>query len=261
MPDIEPVEMDEGPGRFQTRGLPERRIMANTEERALPRDRASREAGASGDGRPVDADARAWPVIPSFRELRSCLSEDYRANRSSFWSPGFQAVAAYRINCWRNGIRSRLARLPVTLAYNLLSGIATHVYGIELPPRTRIGRRLQIAHQHGIVVHGDTVLGDDCLIRHGVTIGSLRPGRGILPPMIGDRVEIGAGAVLIGPIRIGDDVVIGPNAVVTTDVPSRHTVYPPPPQIRERRPRRDAVGGEPDPHPRSQAASGGSADR
>ena len=76
-----------------------------------------------------------------------------------------------------------------------------NVYGIQLSPQTQIGRRLRIVHQHGIVIHKSAVIGDDCLIRHGVTIGAARgPGA----PRLGDRVEVGAGAVLVGNIRIGD---------------------------------------------------------
>ena len=68
------------------------------------------------------------------------------------------------------------------------------------------------------MVSGDAVFGDDCVIRQGVTVGLRHRGqRG--SPVLGDRVDIGAGAKLLGPIRIGNDVAIGANAVVLTDVP------------------------------------------
>jgi serine acetyltransferase len=73
----------------------------------------------------------------------------------------------------------------------------------------------------GIIVSGDTVIGDDCILRNGVTIGMKKigePGS----PVIGNRVEIGAGAKILGKIHIGDDAQIGANAVVIRDVPAGH---------------------------------------
>jgi serine O-acetyltransferase len=91
--------------------------------------------------------------------------------------------------------------------------------GAELPCEAIIGRRFVIEHIGGIVVSGDAVFGDDCVMRNGVTVGLRNRGvRG--SPCIGDRVDIGAGAKLLGPIRIGNDVAIGANAVVISDVPS-----------------------------------------
>lgn len=189
----------------------------------------------------------ALPVIPTFTELRARIREDRTVN-PGFWSPGFQALATHRLGAWCNGIRSRPLRVAVRLAYRFLRLVARNVYGIELSDRTRIGRRLRIAHQHGIVIHGQAVIGDDCLIRQGVTLGSLGGGHGsrarALPgaPQLGDRVEVGVGAVLVGPIRIGDDVVIGPNAVVMTHVPAGAIVSAPPARVIAPPPRRDAPG-------------------
>jgi serine O-acetyltransferase len=75
-----------------------------------------------------------------------------------------------------------------------------------------------IEHIGGIVISGDAVFGDDCVVRNGVTVG-LRHRQERGSPHIGNRVDIGAGAKLLGPIRIGDDVAIGANAVVLCDVP------------------------------------------
>jgi serine O-acetyltransferase len=183
------------------------------------------------------------PVIDSFAALRSHLREDYAVNKG-FWEPGFQALAAYRLGVWCNGVGNRLVRVPARLLYRVLSLIARNVYGIQLSTSTRIGRRLRIAHQHGIVISGSAVIGDDCLIRHGVTIGLLggaRAGRSAAgAPQLGDRVEVGVGAVLVGPIRIGDDALIGPNAVVMTHVPAGAIVASPQSRIIAPPPRRDA---------------------
>jgi serine O-acetyltransferase len=92
------------------------------------------------------------------------------------------------------------------------------VSGIELPCEAKVGRRFRIDHFGGVIVSGDVALGDDVVIRNGVTIGVRRTGvRG--SPTIGNRVDIGAGAKILGPITIGDDTTIGANAVVLQDVP------------------------------------------
>jgi len=182
------------------------------------------------DGRAAELGA---PVIGSFAALRALVREDRTKNRG-FWTPGFQALATYRLGVWSNGIRSRVLRAPVRLLYTSFNLIVRNVYGIQLSRKTRIGRRVCIAHQHGIVIHGAAIIGDDCLIRHGVTIGAVR---GAGAPRLGDRVEVGAGAILIGRIRIGDDVIVGPNAVVTTSVPAgaivaspQSRIFAPPPR-------------------------------
>jgi serine O-acetyltransferase len=88
-----------------------------------------------------------------------------------------------------------------------------------LPCEVVIGRRFKINHFGAIIIHVDTVFGDDVIIHQGVTTGIRN--RGVREvPTIGSRVEIGAGAKILGGITIGDDVIIGANAVVLEDVPS-----------------------------------------
>jgi serine O-acetyltransferase len=202
--------------------------------------RAAAAGGTMTQPRPA-----APPAIGSFRELRTQVREDYATNHRAFWTPGFQAAAVYRLGLWCNGIRRKPLRAPVRLVYWLLNVFVRNVYGIELYATARIGRRLRIAHQHGIVIHQHAVLGDDCILRQGVTIGTLRAGQKAPPPVLGDRVEIGAGAVIVGPIRIGDDVVIGPNAVVMTNVPSGAIVASPQSRIVKPPPRRQPAAAAP----------------
>ncbi len=85
------------------------------------------------------------------------------------------------------------------------------------------------------MISGDAVFGDDCIVRNGVTVGLRHTGeRGA--PVIGDRADIGAGAKVLGSIRIGDDVAIGANAVVITDVPSHSVAVGVPAKVRPRKP-------------------------
>jgi serine O-acetyltransferase len=96
-------------------------------------------------------------------------------------------------------------------------------YGIELPWTVELGRRVVIEHQNAIVVHGYAVIGDDCIIRHGVTLGNRRLDAPFEAPRLGARVSVGAGAQVLGAVSIGDDVRIGANAVVLDDVPAGAT--------------------------------------
>jgi serine O-acetyltransferase len=131
---------------------------------------------------------------------------------------GFWVMTVYRFGRWRYTIRWRLLRMPYSLLYKVLKVISEILTGIDLPCEVTLGRRFRIDHFGGIIISGDAVLGDDCIVRNGVTVGLKHTGhRG--SPILGDRVDIGAGAKILGPIRIGDDVIIGANAVVLTDVP------------------------------------------
>lgn len=159
------------------------------------------------------------PAAPTLGEALALLREDWHAHERDPWRQGIWVMFVYRFGQWRYGVRPALLRKPLSLAYRLLRTACQMLTGIELPCEARVGRRLRIEHFGGIIVSGDAVIGDDVVLRQGVTIGLKRTGeRGA--PRIGDRVDIGAGAVILGPIRIGDDAVIGANAVVLRDVPA-----------------------------------------
>jgi len=128
-------------------------------------------------------------------------------------------MIVYRFGCWRYTIRWRWLRMPFSFLYKVFKLMSEILTGIELPCETTLGHRFRIDHFGGIIISGDAVFGDDCVIRNGVTVGLKNTGlRGA--PVIGNRVDIGAGAKLLGSIKIGDDVSIGANAVVLVDVPS-----------------------------------------
>ena len=175
-----------------------------------------------------------------FRDIR----EDWLTHDKDFLRQGFWAMAAYRFGRWRYKIEPRLLRLPLSALYKLMKVAAQVLAGIVLPCEVTLGRRFKIEHFGGIIISGDAVFGDDCVVRNGVTVGLKTTGvRGA--PVIGDRVDIGAGANVLGPIRIGDDVVIGANAVVITDVPSNSVAVGVPARIIPRdRNARGAGGAE-----------------
>ena len=147
------------------------------------------------------------------------LREDWRTYNRQLSRQGLWIMPVYRLGRWRYSIRARWLRLPFSALYKFLKPLSEILTGIELPCEVTLGRRFRIDHFGGIVISGDAVFGDDCIVRNGVTVGLRHTGRSG-SPVIGNRVDIGAGAKILGPIHIGDDVVIGANAVVLTDVPA-----------------------------------------
>ena len=131
--------------------------------------------------------------------------------------PGFHAVLWYRLThkLWGNGF--------VVLA-RFLSQLARTLTGIEIHPGATIGRRLFIDHGMGVVIGETATIGDDVTIYHDVTLGGVSWHDEIRHPQIGNDVIIGAGAQLLGPIRVGDGARIGSNAVVVKDVEASSTV-------------------------------------
>lgn len=167
------------------------------------------------------------------------LREDWQTYERDPVRQGLWAMAVYRFGRWRYTVGPRWLRWPLSLAYKILKPLSQILTGIDLPCEATVGRRLLIEHFGGIVISGDTVIGDDVVIRNGVTLGLKRTGqRGA--PVIGNRVDIGAGAKVLGAITIGDDVVIGANAVVLTDVPANSLAVGVPARIIPRAPDREA---------------------
>jgi serine O-acetyltransferase len=162
--------------------------------------------------------------------LKAQLREDLQRHRGEWTRPGFQALAVHRFGARAlpmRGIKGKFARK----LHKVLFTFVRNFYGIELPATTKIGRRLLLGHQHGIVVHERSTIGDDCVIRHNVTLGNGAKYWTDDAPHLGDRVRISPGVVIIGALHVGDDVQIGPNALVTTDVPAGAMVFEKPTRV------------------------------
>jgi serine O-acetyltransferase len=130
---------------------------------------------------------------------------------------GLQAVLLHRLahGLYRMGLRA-----PA----RMISHTSRFITGIEIHPGAKLGRRLFIDHGMGVVIGETAEVGDDVLIYHGVTLGGLSGQPGKRHPTIGSGVAIGAGAQVLGPIRVGDNARIGANAVVVAEVPAGETV-------------------------------------
>jgi protein involved in polysaccharide export with SLBB domain/serine acetyltransferase len=162
------------------------------------------------------------------------IREDWQTYHRDITRQGFWVMLVYRFGCWRYGLRPRLLRVPFSCLYRVLKLASQILTGIDLPCEAVVGRRFKIEHFGGIIISGDARFGDDCLLRNGVTVGLRRTDqRGA--PVFGNRVDIGAGAAILGPVHIGDDVSIGANAVVLTDVPANSIAVGVPAKIKPKR--------------------------
>lgn len=167
------------------------------------------------------------------RDLMSLIHEDWLTNYRDWTLPGFRAIAVHRIGAWLSDRRASLLKSCLLTLYRLMYRYVRNHYGIEIPLPVKLGRRLFLAHQHGVVFHWKTVIGDDCLIRHSATIGAGYGGEKTLHkgPQIGNRVEIGPGAVIFAGVKIGDGAIIGPNTVVMADVPAGARIFAEAPRV------------------------------
>ncbi len=162
--------------------------------------------------------------ISTRQALWSRVRQSWIAHGRKFSSPGFKAVAVHGFGQWRQSIRSRWLRAPFSVLYRILYRRCCTKYGIELPCGVSLGERVIFEHQNYIVIHGDSVIGDDSIIRHGVTLGNRYLDLPNEAPTLGKRVNVGTGAVILGKVTLGDDVQVGANAVVLTDVSKGSTV-------------------------------------
>ncbi len=132
--------------------------------------------------------------------------------------PGPKAIFIHRV-------AKLFYRIRLIFVARLFSEIARWLTGIEIHPGATIGKRLVIDHGMGVVIGETAIIGDDCLIFHGVTLGGTsRVRNGRRHPQIGNFVMIGAGAKVLGQIEVGDHVKIGANSVLTSSCPSHSTI-------------------------------------
>lgn len=131
--------------------------------------------------------------------------------------PGLHAVLLYRLSHW-------LWKKQFLLIARMISNFARFITGIEIHPGATIGERFFIDHGMGVVIGETATIGNDVTLYHDVTLGGTSLQEGLRHPQVADNVIIGAGAQLLGPIKIGNNARIGSNAVVVKDVEAEQTV-------------------------------------
>jgi len=160
-------------------------------------------------------------LLERFKEdIQTAFREDPAARTKAeviLCYPGLQAIWMHRVShwFWRRGFKT-FARF--------LSHISRFLTGIEIHPGAKIGRRFFIDHGAGVVIGETSEIGHDVLIYQGVVLGGTSQEKTKRHPTIGNRVVIGAGAILLGPIKVGDGAKIGAGSVVIKDVPPNSTV-------------------------------------
>lgn len=140
--------------------------------------------------------------------------------------PGVHALLMHRLSHW-------LWKQRFYWLARFLSHLGRWLTGIEIHPGATLGRRVFIDHGMGVVIGETAVIGDDCTLYHGVTLGGTSWNKGKRHPTLEAGVVIGAGAKVLGPITVGEGAKIGSNAVVVKDVPANATAVGIPARILE----------------------------
>ena len=140
---------------------------------------------------------------------------------------GFHAVFWYRLAHW-------FYRHHCFFLARLVSQLTRFFTGIEIHPGAVIGRGLMIDHGSGVVIGETTVIGDDCTLYQGVTLGGTGKEHGKRHPTLGNNVMVGSGAKILGPFKVGDNSKIASNAVVLNEIPPDSTAVGVPARIVRR---------------------------
>lgn len=160
-------------------------------------------------------------MLTRIKEEINCVFDRDPAAQTTFevitTYPGFHALIIHRLAhlFWIRGFR---------WPGRFVSHVGRWLTGIEIHPGAQIGRRFFIDHGMGVVIGETAIIGNDCTLYHGVTLGGTSWNKGKRHPTLHDNVVVGAGAKVLGPIEIGVDARIGSNSVVVKDVPAGATV-------------------------------------
>jgi len=159
-----------------------------------------------------------------FRAIKEQIDTIFREDPAAktvleiiFCYPGFHAVLLHRL-------AHKLYKARLVCLGRMVSQLGRSLTGIEIHPGAKIGRRFFIDHGMGVVIGETAEIGDDVLLYQGVTLGGTGKEKGKRHPTIGNHVVIGAGAKVLGNIRVGDHVKIGAGSVVIHPVPDHSTV-------------------------------------
>ena len=166
------------------------------------------------------------------------IRRDFANHGRRFLNRAWWPLLAYRYGRWAAACRVPGVRWLASKAYGLISLATQILTGVELDRGVQLGDDFKLVHAGTIVIHPDVVFGDRCMVMHGVTVGTNMKSAA---PRIGDDVFIGAGAAVLGGIRVGDGATIAANAVVTRDVPPGMVAIGAPATVRPRRHRAGAV--------------------
>ena len=158
------------------------------------------------------------------------VKEDFVTHDRDWFSQGLFAIFVHRFGNWRMGIKSKLLRAPATVLYRFLRKWTQVFCGIKLDYTVHVGRRVKLEHFDGMIL-GARKIGDDTIIRQNTTFGIRDMSDLAAKPTIENGVNIGAGVVIVGDITVGRYSIIGPNSVITEDLPPFSVVSAAPPVV------------------------------
>lgn len=160
-------------------------------------------------------------------DIRALLARDPAARNVLevlLFYPGMQAIWAHRLNHW-------LWKHRLKFLARLLAHLVRLLTGVEIHPGAKLGRRVTIDHGMGVVIGETAEVGDDVHLYSGVVLGGVSEEKKKRHPTVEDGVVIGAGAIILGPVRVGKGSRIGAGAVVREDVPPGAIVLAPKPRV------------------------------
>lgn len=168
-------------------------------------------------------------MLTIIEDIKAIYHNDPAAKNIEFLLyPGFQAITFHRFIHW-------LWKFGVPFIPRLLSQISRFLTGLEIHPGAKIGKGFFVDHGAGLVIGETTEIGGNCVLFHNVTLGGTGKHKGKRHPTLGNNVLVGTGAILLGPIKVGDNVKIGANSFVfMRDIPSDCTVVGTPARIVKR---------------------------
>lgn len=166
------------------------------------------------------------------------VAEDFRTNDSNIFHQGFLMLLIHRLGNLRMDIPWRPLRIIPTLIYRFFNKLAQILFGMKLDYTVKVGRRVKLEHFGGMIL-GAREIGNDVWIRQNTTLGIRSVEDPRAKPMIGSFVDIGAGAVIVGNITIGDNSIVGANTVIFSNVPPNSVVSGVPGKVIGRNPRQN----------------------
>ncbi len=168
-------------------------------------------------------------MLAIIEDIKAIYRNDPAAKNIEFLLyPGFHAITFHRFI-------HRLWKLNIPFIPRFLSEVNRFFTGLEIHPGAEIGKGFFVDHGAGLVIGETSEIGDNCVMFHNVTLGGTGKHKGKRHPTLGNNVLVGTGAILLGPVKVGDNVKIGANSfVVMRDIPSNCTVAGTPARIIKR---------------------------
>ncbi len=204
-------ELGEKPGDWEFRPLAE---LADLVDNAV-----DYRAMVASRSQTLSAPKGAVNTNPKDLSFLQLVHEDFLTNDASIFHQGFLMLLIHRFGNLRMDVKWKIFRAPLTLLYLFLNKLTELFFGMKLGYTVKVGRRVKLEHFGGMIL-GAREIGNDVTIRQNTTFGIRSLNDVNAKPVIGNFVDIGAGAVIAGDVKIGDNCLIGANSVIYSNIPA-----------------------------------------